>query len=263
MTGSIINNFIDNSLKVFQSDDRFIGVAAAGSYITKDMDEYSDIDLVIAAEAGAFEAIMKERFDIANKLGNLVAAFTGEHVGEPRLIICLYNNPLLHVDLKFVSIDDISHRVEDFVVLWERNGQITEKFSKEEAKFPTPDLQWIEDRFWVWIHYGAAKIGRGEIFETIEFISFIRQTVIGPLILMHKGLQPRGVRKIEFDAPEYIERLKLTVAAYDREACYQAIKVIIALYKELRDLHRFEGFVIHSKAEQAAENYLERIMQEN
>jgi hypothetical protein len=34
------------------------------------------------------------------------SAFSGEHVGEPRALICLYGPPLLPVDLKFVSLSD-------------------------------------------------------------------------------------------------------------------------------------------------------------
>ncbi|NRS94850.1 hypothetical protein DFH40_002566 [Clostridium beijerinckii] len=47
---------------------------------------------------------MNERIKIAESLGTLLSAFTGEHVGEPRLLICLCEPELLHVDLKFVSI---------------------------------------------------------------------------------------------------------------------------------------------------------------
>lgn len=252
-------NFIGKSLDVFKEDNRLIGVAAAGSYIRKEMDEFSDVDLVIVVKPESYEQIMSERFEIANKLGNLLSVFTGEHVGEPRLLICLYDEPLIHVDLKFVSLDDVAHRVEEFEILWERDGLVTEKFKEEEAKFPSPSLQWIEDRFWVWIHYGAGKLGRGEIFETIEFISYLRQNVIGPLILMHKGRQPRGLRKIEMDAPEYLEKLQRTIATYDKKSCYQAIKVIVDLYKELRDVHKFEGFVVNSRAEVVVLEYLEKL----
>ena len=37
-------------------------------------------------------------------LGPLLACFTGEHVGEPRLLIALYGPPPVHVDLKFVPV---------------------------------------------------------------------------------------------------------------------------------------------------------------
>lgn len=194
------------------------------------MDEFSDIDFVIAVDAAYMEQVSKERQEIAGRLGHLLSSFTGEHVGEPRLLICLYGPPLLHVDLKFVLLDDIAHRVEDPVILWERDNKISEKFKSEQAKFPVTDMQWIEDRFWVWVHYGASKIGRNEIFETIEFISFMRQTVIGPLALMRSGCLPRGVRKIESDAPQYLPQLKQTVAGYDALSCVNALKNIIQLY---------------------------------
>lgn len=254
-------NFIDNSISFFKRDPRVVGLAAAGSYITNEMDEFSDVDLVIAVKPEYYEEVQKERKKIAGQLGNLLSAFTGEHVGEPRLIICLYADPLLHVDLKFVSINDMAHRVEEYKILWEKDGLITEKFKEEEAIFPTPSLQWIEDRFWTWIHYGAVKLGRGEIFEVIEFISYLRQNVVGPLILMHKGKQPRGVRKIEYDAPEYLERLKSTVPLYDKTSCIEAIRVMIELYRELREIHRFSGFVYKSAAESFAVDYLAYIEQ--
>lgn len=252
-------NFIKNSLIFFKSDPRFMGVVAAGSYITKEMDEYSDIDLVIAVKSDSLGEVMGERMEIAKKLGNLLSAFTGEHVGAPNLLICLYADPLLHVDLKFVSINDIAHRVEDFVILWELEEQISTKFKEVEARFPKPDLQWIEDRFWVWVHYGAGKIGRGEIFEAIELFSYLRKNVIGPLILMYKGKQARGVRKIEFDAPEYIEKLKTSIASHDRSSCCIAMDTIIDLYRELREVHKFEGFILRTDAEKLAVDYFKHI----
>ena len=58
------------------------------------------------------------------RLGPLLACFTGEHVGEPRLLIALYGPPLLHVDLKFVAERDLDVRVEDGRVLWQRDGAL-------------------------------------------------------------------------------------------------------------------------------------------
>jgi hypothetical protein len=46
----------------------------------------------------------------ASRLGELLPSFTGEHVGEPRLLICLYNNPLLHAELKFVTPEEFKKR---------------------------------------------------------------------------------------------------------------------------------------------------------
>jgi len=252
--------FIDQMIPVLRNDSRVMGIAAGGSFINDDMDEFSDIDLVLAIKPDCFEQVMNERMKIAGKLGNLLSAFTGEHVGEPRLLICLYGPPLLHVDLKFVSLDDIEQRVETPIVLWERENSISERLNRCDAKWPMPDLQWIEDRFWVWVHYGATKIGRNEIFEVIEFISFLRQTVIGPLLLMKNGRLPRGVRKIELEAPEDMPLLIQTIPGHDTQSCITAMRVIIQLYLELREHFATPSLVKRSQAENYAQEYLNKLM---
>ncbi|HZG26771.1 MAG TPA: hypothetical protein VEZ17_19420, partial [Chitinophagaceae bacterium] len=110
--------------------------------------------------------------DYARNFGQLLLAFTGEHVGEPRLLICLYDNPLLHVDIKFVTLEEFGTRVETPVILFDRNSQLKQVINQTTAIFPYPDFQWIEDRFWTWVHYAALKIGRGEYFEAIDFFGY-------------------------------------------------------------------------------------------
>ncbi len=255
------SDFINKAIEILKDDSRILGIAAGGSYISGEMDEFSDIDLVIAVADSDFKAVMDDRFKIIERLGRVLSAFTGEHVGEPRLVICLYGPPLLHVDFKFVSIKDIAVRVEDPVILWERDNAITNGLRLGEAKFPLPNLQWIEDRFWVWVHYGATKIGRNEIFEAIEFISFLRQVVIGPLILMKNGKLPRGVRKIEFDAPEDIPQLLETIPIYSAQSCIEALQVIIELYIELREVHATDALIQRTEAEKYSKDYLNEILE--
>lgn len=259
MIPAIHKAFVDKAIEEFKKDSRILGVAAGGSYIAGAMDEFSDIDLVIAVAAAHFEQVMAERKDIAGRLGTLLSAFTGEHVGEPRLLICLYGPPLLHVDLKFVSENDFSHRVEDPAVLWERSGAISKNLKPGEAKYPEPDMQWIEDRFWVWVHYVAGKIGRRELFEAIESLSFLRQNVLGPLILIKEGRLPRGVRKIETDAPAYLPGLKETLAAHSAHSCAGALKAAVGLYNELREALAPPSLIRRTEAEKYSKEYLEEI----
>lgn len=155
-------------------------------------------------------------------------------MGEPRLLICLYDAPLLHVDLKFVSLDEVHLRVEEPAVLWERDGRVTSALQQGEARYPQPDPAWIEARFWIWMHYGAGKIGRGELFEAIDFLSFIRSAVLGPLALRRAGARPQGVRRIETRDPDFAAALEATVARYDALDCLRALEACIALYRELR-----------------------------
>ncbi len=231
-----------------------MGVAAAGSFATDSMDEFSDIDLILAVEPEASKAIMSDRRSIAASLGPLLSAFTGEHVGEPRLMICLYGPPLLHVDIKFVSLPDVTKRVEDPVVLWERDGRLTSALQRGVPAYPEPDLQWIEDRIWVWVHYAAAKIARGELFEAVEFLSFLRVTVLGPLALVQAGARPAGVRRLETFAPAIASELRETIADADARSCAAALRRCIEIYRKLRGA---AGTVrITDAAERASVEYL-------
>lgn len=245
-------DFLHDALAILRIDSRIVGVAAGGSYASDSMDEHSDLDLVIAVEPEHVARVMAERAGIAASLGPLLASFTGEHVGEPRLLICLYAPVPLHVDLKFVAVPDLAERVEDPVVLWERDGRVTTALASGSAAYPRPDMKWIEDRFWIWVHYGASRIARGELFEAMDFLAFLRMVVLGPLALERGGARPQGVRKIEMAAPTFADRLRKTVAQHDAVSCAEALEAAVDLYRDLR-----ADVVSSSAVEVAATEYLE------
>lgn len=226
---------LDQIIHVFQQDPRIVGIGASGSYASDSLDKYSDLDLVIAIDPEQFEAVMNDRFMLIDKIDGKLAAFTGEHVGEPRLIIALYAPDTIHVDFKFVSLPDAAIRVDDTKVLWEKGQLLSDVFKTAEPNYPQPEPQWIEDRFWVWTHYAATKIARGEYFESVEFLSFLRTTVLSPLALKQAGMTPSGVRKIETRLPEFSQKLELTIAKPEKTALIAAMKQCINLYLELRE----------------------------
>lgn len=59
--------FIDNSIKILKDDFRIVGIATGGSYITNEMDEYSDIDFIIAVDSNHYEEVMDERYKNSSK----------------------------------------------------------------------------------------------------------------------------------------------------------------------------------------------------
>jgi hypothetical protein len=252
--------FVERALPHFQSDPRVLGVAAAGSWITGSMDEHSDVDLVIALRPECSSEVMAQRLTIASRLGALLAAFTGEHVGEPRLLICLYGPPLLHVDLKFVSAEDLGSRVEDPIVLWEREDTITRALATSRAVWPQPDVQWIEDRFWVWVHYMGAKVLRGECFEVLDSLGFLRARVLAPLAAIAEGRNARGVRHVERDLSAYVGPFRKTLAGHDAGACVRAIREVAQQYQALRDRVAAPGLVRRVEAQREALSYLDTML---
>ncbi|WP_420442602.1 oxalate:formate antiporter [Candidatus Palauibacter sp.] len=227
--------FLERALAAVPGVEGVVGLAAGGSFIAGEIDAFSDLDLVLAVEPEAWPAILDRRQAVAAALDpSFLAGFTGEHVGEPRLLVCLYGPPLLHVDLKFVSLDDVHERVEDPVILWERDGRLSAAFARAEARYPAADPAWIEARFWIWAHYIADKIERGEIFEALDGLTLLRAAALAPLAFLRAGAHATGVRRVEDRLPAFATDLQRTVGGVDAAACAGALEAAVGLYTELR-----------------------------
>ncbi len=224
---------LEDIQQILSADNRFAGLLAGGSLIHGGVDEFSDLDLVLVVTEDAYNAVMKERRAIAERFGGLLAAFTGEHVGEPRLLICLYGPEIVHVDLKFVTADALTNIIERPHILFDRDGSMAALLEEADVRWPDREFAWFEERFWIWIHYGATKLGRGELFEAIAMLAFIRDQVLGPLVTMRAGQPQRGVRRLEQKFPEDASRLQKTMAEHDRESVRAALHSAMAIYEEL------------------------------
>lgn len=253
--------FLQHALPFLRSSPLLTGVAVGGSFAERRMDAYSDLDLVLVAEPEAWPAVLDERRTLAAALGPLLASFTGEHVGEPRLLVCLYGPPLLHVDLKFVAPDALAERVEDPVVLFDRRGLLRAGLSEGEARYPAPDLQWIEDRIWVWSHYIAGKVARGEILEASDGLAYLRSRVLGPLALQRAGARPSGLRRIEALAPDAAATIAALVPRPDGLDCLRSLRGTLSLYAGLRETAAARP-VRREAAERAAWTHLDGLLAE-
>lgn len=223
---------VDRAVAAVRSDGRFVALLGSGSLAYGGFDEQSDLDFVIVVRSEDHGSALAGGPEFARRLGPLLAAFTGEHVGEPRLLICLYGPPLLHVDLKFITSDDLTDFADPPVILWARDeGEI----ERHAAVTPTAgrDAQWYEDRAWVWLHYVATKLLRGELFEAIGGLDYFRDVVLGAMLQRNAGRRPRGVRRIErIDGA--VALLAPTVPAPERRSIADALEQSAALYVELR-----------------------------
>lgn len=252
--------FLERALAAVPGVEGIVGLAAGGSFIAGEIDEFSDLDLVLAVEPSSWPEILARRQEIAAALdSSFLAGFTGEHVGEPRLLVCLYGPPLLHVDLKFVSLDDVHERIEDPVVLWERDCRLSAALARGEARYPAADPDWIEERFWIWAHYLADKIERGEIFEALDGLTFMRAVALAPLAFLAAGVEATGVRRIEDRLPAFATDLERTVAGVDAAACAAALEAAIDLYTELREAGGTPGAVEMSDVEREVRAYVAKL----
>lgn len=252
-------DFANRAAAIAAGDETITGLAVAGSWITNEMDEHSDVDLVLITKekvAGDMEKMLA----YARSFGELISGFTGEHVGEPRLLVCLFDNPLLHVDIKFLTLPEFYTRIENPVVLFERNGELSEIIRTTKAEWPAVNYQWIEDRIWTWVHYIAGKAERGEYFECIDGLGFIRARVLAPLMQVKSKLQPRGLRKAEMkiSLPD-LENLKITLAQYNKSSILKALDNTISVYRSLRRKLFPPEIRLQTLAEKRSMDYFKKI----
>jgi predicted nucleotidyltransferase len=255
----IQKEFAYNVKSILEPDENVVGLAVAGSWLTDEIDEFSDLDLILVTN-NKISGNKNLMLDYAKKLGNFLSGFTGEHVGEPRVLICLYENPLLHVDIKFLTIEEFHNRIENPFLLIDKNGQLEKVIKNTEAKFPYPDYQWIEDRFWIWIHYALLKIGRGEYFEAYDFFGFLRMTVFGPLLHIKNKNLPRGVRKVETALDnEDFAKLKMTIPTYERKSLLKSLRNAVTIYREIRSELFDSSIVLQNETDQSVMKYFAEI----
>jgi hypothetical protein len=227
--------FLDQARGILSADPRIHTLLTGGSLIHGGMDEFSDLDFVVVVEDASYTEVLASRMDMAHRLGPLLSAFTGEHVGEPRLLICLYGPELLHIDLKFVTMSDLDRLVERPIVLWSRDAAaVEERLDRADISWPNLDPDWFEARAWIWLHYGAARALRGELFEAVGMLAFFRDQVLGPMLHRRAGRPQRGVRRIEAYKLDDTGQLAATAARHDLASVKAGLVAAVDLYLELR-----------------------------
>ena len=255
--------FVENVREVLKNDKTVIGVTVGGSWLANEIDKYSDVDLIVVTKEKISDSKVK-MLSYAARLGSLLSGFTGEHVGEPRLLICLYDNPLLHVDIKFLTLEEVLPRVETPAIILDTDSLLKHAYTQSKAEYPRPDYQWIEDRFWIWVHYFLLKIGRGEYMEAYDGFGFLRGAVFGPLLHIKNGRLPRGVRKVEFELSESdLADLKSTLPAYSKESLLKTLKNSVILYQKLRSLLYGSEIILQHTTEERVMEYFSLLEKES
>ena len=213
-----------------------VGMAIAGSFVDGTPDEYSDLDLRVVVRDGTLERVFARREEIASNSGPLIAAFTGEHVGEPQLLITLYED-LVHVDFLFVALAEAAERNlrRRVQVLWERTPEVSVALSHPYVANPVEDLNYLEARIWTWTWYIQSKILRGELWEAVSALNFVRDAALFRLLALEHGVRFRGARHMQELLREHAATFAQTQTAVEQSALLEALRATVRLYLEVAD----------------------------
>ena len=219
-----------------QADPDVVGMAVTGSFATGEADELSDVDLRLYVRPDAVGAVLARVPDLAASCGDVVARFGADHLGIPSLTIVLYDD-LVHVDLDVVAVDRATEHNEGLpaVMLWERepiSARLPGTFEPDVAA----EVQWMEARIWTWSWYIQSKILRGELYEALDGLQYVRDRVLFRLLAFHGDRRPAGGRRAESVVGDHAGAFARTVpAALDPAAVLGALRAEIDLYRRLAD----------------------------
>lgn len=218
------------------SEADVVGMALAGSFADGKPDAYSDLDLRVVLADGSLQRVFPRREEIARACGPLVAAFTGEHVGEPQLLVTLYED-LVHVDYLFMEVSDAAARNQGTpaLILWQRDTSVASALSAPFSPDPVKDLMYVEARIWTWTWYIQSKILRGELWEAASGLGQVRDWVLFRLLSLAHQRRYRGARYAEELIGEHAGAIERTHASVDQESLLGALRATVHLYIRLAD----------------------------
>jgi hypothetical protein len=251
--------FLELALPKIQADARILGLAIPGGW--NQLDAYSDLNLVVILDSESQAMMTQDEIKgFAESLGRLLAGYAQDDDGEAAGFVCLYEEPLIHVELKLISRSIFAKTATDPLVIWERNGYLSRVLTETGTRPPAPfDLQWMEDRFWIWMHHAAMKLGQGGLFEASELLGSIRARILGPLLLQQSG-KSSGSKRVEHYSGDFLPMLRSTLTGDSPHSCASALKATAKLYLELRETLASESLRRHRRAEMAAMRFLHNVL---
>jgi predicted nucleotidyltransferase len=226
----------DAACRAALADHEVVAMAVTGSFATGGADELSDVDLRVYARPDAVESVVARIPDLAAATGRVVALFVAEHLGIPTLTIVLYDD-LVHVDFDVVAADRAAEHNDGLpaVVLWEREP-ISDALPGTFAQDVAAGVRWLEARIWTWSWYIQSKVLRGELYEALDGLQYVRDQVLFRLLAFHGERRPAGGRRAEAVVGDLGDAFARTVpTSLDPASVLAALREEIDLYRGLAD----------------------------
>jgi len=226
----------ESACRAALTDPDVVAMVVTGSFATGIADELSDVDLRLYARPDAVEGVVARVPDLASAVGSVVALFVAEHLAIPTLTIVLYDD-LVHVDFDVVAADRAAEHNDGLpaVVLWEREP-ISDALPGTYAPEVAAGVRWMEARIWTWSWYIQSKVLRGELYEALDGLQYVRDQVLFRLLAFHGERRPAGGRRAEAVVGDHRDAFARTIPrSLDPATVLAALREEIDLYRVLAD----------------------------
>ena len=204
-------------------------------------DLFSDIDLYVFVRDSDFESVFAERDAIARSIGPVLVRYLGDHMpsGHHQLIVW-YEGPL-HVDLMFRKWSEtVLHWKWKGSVILKDSGNAIAQLKKESDLLQPPELAWeqlntLNQKFWGWVAYTFGKILRGELWEALDNIAWIRNEALLVMLAWTQNAQYEGHRRLEAKLDDHLATLfNESLCSREPESLHAALTAEVRIFRELR-----------------------------
>ena len=93
----------------------------------------------------------------------------------------------------------------------------------------------MERRVWTWFWYLQSKVLRGEVYEALEGLAWLRTNVLFPLLAASRGTTISGARRVEGLLSDLSDAFSRTSTRVDRAEAMDAIRASASVYTTLAD----------------------------
>lgn len=88
---------------------------------------------------------------------------------------------------------------------------------------------------WTWSWYVQTKVLRGELYEVLDGLQFVRDRVLFRLLAMQRGERASAARRVEARTGMWARQFAETLPVLSRESMLTALRASMALYQSLAD----------------------------
>jgi len=220
------------------ADERVRALLLKGSLARGDLDERSDLDLIVVTRPGRLDELWAERRAIAEGLDRWLGGFDEVAWQAPHTFIGFYDGPV-KVDFFYQEAEpDPDPWLRDgFVALVDPDGLADALPARLAGAGGAPDLSDFDAHAWDWLWWMDVKLTRGgqAWLVYIELVKFVETM----LLTGHNALTPepwRGASEVERRLPAEVQaELRAALPATPQpEELRQAFDVALQRYLRLR-----------------------------
>jgi hypothetical protein len=227
--------------ELFAADNHVLGVLLGGSLADGRADLLSDIDLYLFVRDKDFESVFANREAVARSLGAVLLCYRGDHMPSGKHQLIVWYEGLLHVDLIYRKW---SGRVPDWkwkrtVILKDSYGAMAQLQKESDPLRPATvsleQLQTLSQKFWGWVAYTLGKICRGERWEALDNIAWIRNEALLVMLAWAQNAPYEGHRRLESKLDDELAMLfEQSLCSRELDALHNALMAEVRIFRKLR-----------------------------